>query len=36
MEFINDQKVMLLHLQSFSEKLKGMMPIKQAEKEYYK
>lgn len=28
--------MLLLHLNSFSEKLKGMLPIKQAEKEYYK
>jgi hypothetical protein len=26
----------MVHLQSFNEKLRGMLPIKQAEKEYYK
>lgn len=36
LEFIADQKLLLTHLQSFNEKLRGMLPIKQAEKEYYK
>lgn len=36
LEFINDQKVLMTHLVSFNENLKGMLPIKQAEKAYYK
>lgn len=36
LEFINDQKQLMVHLQSFNERLRSMLPIKQAEKEYYK
>ena len=36
MEFVADQKALMTHLISFKENLAGMLPIKQAEKEYYK